>query len=274
MRIFLALLMIAMAPLVARAATAERIELDVGGTKVKAALYRPAGDGPFPAVVAMHGCGGLVDRAGKDRADYIHWADHLVGAGFAVLFPDSYTSRDLGPQCTVQRRRVRPDRERQADAFAARAWLQSQTWVQADRVSLLGWSNGAVATLWAVRPRAAPKDGQPDFRAAIVFYPGCQRLNDTAWSARIPTLILLGALDDWSRPRDCEQMVAQARGRSAHATIIKYPGARHYFDRVSLPVQQRSGQAYTPDGSGRVHVGTDEEARADALKRVPEWLGR
>lgn len=239
-----------------------------------AVLYKPAGDGPFPAVVAMHGCGGLVDRASKDRKDYIDWAEQLVRAGFAVVFPDSYTSRGLGPQCTVHRRRIRPDRERQADAFAARAWLQSKNWVQADRVALLGWSNGAVAALWAARPRAAPKDGQPDFRSAIAFYPGCRRLNETAWSARIPTLILLGALDDWIRPRDCEQMVTQARGRSAHATIVKYHSAYHYFDRANLPLHERSGQAFTADGSGRVHVGTNAEARADALKRVPEWLSR
>jgi dienelactone hydrolase len=250
------------------------MDLNVGETRVHAVLYRPAGDGPFPAIVAMHGCGGLVDRAGKDRRDYIDWAEHLVGAGFAVLFPDSYTSRGLGPQCTIQRRHVRPDRERQADAFAARAWLQSNKWVQADKVALLGWSNGGVAALWAVRPRAAPKDGQPDFRSAIVFYPGCRRLNDTAWSARIPTLILLGALDDWTRARDCEQMIAQARGRSAHATIVTYRGAHHYFDRANLPLQERTGQAFTPDASGRVHVGTNAEARADVLKRIPEWLSR
>ncbi len=125
-----------------------------------------------------------------------------------------------------------------------------------------------------MRPRAAPKDGKPDFRSAVAFYPGCRRLTDTAWSARIPTLILVGGSDDWIRPRECEQMVNEARGRSAHATIVKYQGAHHYFDRVNLPVQERTGQAFTPDGSGRVHVGTHPDARADALKRVPEWLSR
>ncbi len=272
MRFLLALLSTVLAATVARAA--EQVDIASGDLHLKAMLYRPSGDGPFPAVVAMHGCGGLVDRAGKFRPEYGDWAQSLVAAGFAVLFPDSYTSRSLGPQCTIQRRRIRPDRERLSDAHAARAWLQGQRWVHADRVGLLGWSNGAVAALWTVRPRAVPKDGQPDFRSAIAFYPGCRRLNDTAWSARIPTLILIGASDDWSRPRDCELMISQARGRSAMATIIKYRGAYHYFDRASLPFQERTGQAFTPDGSGRVHVGTNAEARADALKRVAEWLSR
>ncbi|HVY00989.1 MAG TPA: dienelactone hydrolase family protein [Pseudorhodoplanes sp.] len=272
MRNFLALLMTAVAAGIANAA--DQIEIEAGDFPLKATLYRPAGDGPHPAVVAMHGCGGLLDRAGRHRPEYADWAERLVAAGFAVLFPDSYTSRGLGPQCTVQRRGIRPDRERLGDAYAARHWLQSQSWVQADRVSLLGWSQGAVAALWTVRPRAAPKDDKPDFRAAVAFYPGCRRLNDTAWSARIPTLILLGASDDWARARDCEQMVAQARGRSAHATIVKYRGAYHYFDRANLPFQERTGQAFTPDGSGRVHVGSNADARADVLRRVPEWLRR
>jgi dienelactone hydrolase len=272
MRVILALLMTAMASGIADAA--DQIEIEAGDFPLKAILYRPAGEGPFPALVAMHGCGGLVNRAGKYRTEYADWAGKLVAAGFAVVFPDSYTSRGLGPQCTVQRRRIRPDRERMGDAYATRNWLQSQPWVQADRVGLIGWSQGAVAVLWTVRPHVAPKDDKPDFRSAAVFYPGCRRLNDTAWSARIPTLILVGASDDWTRARECEQMVGQARGRSAHATIIKYRSAYHYFDRANLPVQERSGQANTPDGSGRVHVGTNADARADALKRVPDWLKR
>jgi hypothetical protein len=32
--------------------------------------------------------------------------------------------------------------------------------------------------------------------------------------------------------------------------------------------------AFSADGSGRVHSGTHPAARADALKRVPEWFSR
>ena len=98
----------------------------------------------------------------------------------------------------------------------------------------------AVAALWTVRPRAE-KDGKPDFRSAVAFYPGCRRLRDTAWSARMPTLILVGAKDDWSPASACEQMVAGARGRSARAAIAVYPGAYHDFDHPNLPLQQRNG---------------------------------
>jgi len=69
-------------------------------------------------------------------------------------------------------------------------------------------------------------------------------------------------------------MISEARGRSAHAEIITYPGAVHEFDHPNRPAAQRTGLASSADGSGRAHVATHESARADALKRVPEWLSR
>ena len=69
-------------------------------------------------------------------------------------------------------------------------------------------------------------------------------------------------------------MVAGARGRTARATIHVYPGAYHDFDYPDLPLQQRLNVALATGPIGRVHVGTDPAARADALKRVPEWIAR
>jgi dienelactone hydrolase len=143
-----------------------------------------------------------------------------------------------------------------------------------NHVSLLGWANGAIASLWAVEPRSSPKDGVPDFRSAVALYPGCRRLGETAWSTRVPTLILIGRADDWVSPTACEQMVAGARGRSARASLVVYPGAYHEFDRPDYPVRELNGLAYTADGSGKAHVGTNPAARSDALKRVTEWLAR
>lgn len=35
-----------------------------------------------------------------------------------------------------------------------------------------------------------------DFRSAIAFYPDCRLSSGTGWSARVPTLLLIGARDD------------------------------------------------------------------------------
>jgi dienelactone hydrolase len=174
----------------------------------------------------------------------------------------------------VRERKVRSSRERVADANAARRWLQSQSWAIKNRVSLIGWSNGAITSLWAVRPRVGARDGMPDFRSAVAFYPNCRRLGEVGWATRIPTLILIGRADDWTPANLCEQMVAGARGRSAAASLVVYPNAMHDFDRANLPRQERTGIDNTPNPAGRVHIGTDAAAREEAFKRVPEWFAR
>jgi dienelactone hydrolase len=277
MRSIFALLAIALTTAVAPALAAgnpETVEIPgEGGLKLKAALFRPDGDGPFPAVIGLHNCTGLNNRAGVMGERYRDWSQRLVKGGFVVLLPDSNGSRGLGNQCGVRARALRTNRERVADANAARAWLQSQKWVAADRISLLGWASGGITALWTVRaqPQVATAN-EPDFRSAVAFYPGCRRLGNAAWSARVPTLILIGRADDQASAAACQQMVAGARGRSAKVAIQVYPGAHHDFDHPNRPLQVRTGLAFSVDNSGRAHSGTNPAARADALKRVPEWF--
>jgi dienelactone hydrolase len=255
------------------ATAAEQIDIPAGEVTLRAWLYRPDGPGPFPAIVALHTCDGLGEAPLDAR--YRAWGERLQAAGFAVSFPDSFGSRGLASQCRVRQRAVRASRTRINDAIAARHWLQSQPWVMADRVSLLGWSHGATTALWTVRRHAtATRDKTPDFRSAAALYPNCQRSGNLAWSARIPMLVLIGRADDWTPAAACEQMIADARGRSAGALIVVYHGAYHDFDVADVALQERSGIANTPNPAGRVHSGTDAEARADAFKRVPEWFAR
>jgi dienelactone hydrolase len=247
------------------------VDIPSGNNVLRAQLYKPEGKGPFPIVIALHGCGGLASRSESVQARYREWAEDLVKGGKAVLLPDSYGSRGLGPQCRVNERRITGRRERVADIMAARKWLGQQTWAMPDRISLLGWASGASALLWAVRPQL-PDHVEPDFRSAIAFYPDCRASSGLGWSARVPTLVLIGGKDDVSSPPACRQMVDGARGRSALTRIVVYPTAYHDFDRINLPVHAiASTDASVPE---RGHVGSDPEARADAQKLVTDWLAR
>jgi dienelactone hydrolase len=238
-----------------------------------AQLYKPEGNGPFPSVIALHACGGLAGRSEPVLPRYRDWAVRLLRSGRAVLLPDSYGSRELGPQCRVKERHVLARRERVADIMAARQWLIKQPWAAHDRISLMGWANGASALLWAVRPQLLSRSMEPDFRSAIAFYPDCRVSAGLAWSARVPTLVLIGAKDDVSSPPACRQMIEGARGRSALVHIVIYPGAYHDFDRANFPLHAVAGtqDAAAPEHG---HLGTDPEARADSQKRVAEWLSR
>ena len=250
-----------------------QVDIPSGAGILHAQLYKPDGAGPFPTVIALHGCGGLGGHSEPILPRYSEWAEQLLKKGNAVLLPDSYGSRELGPQCRVNERRVLARRERVADIMASRQWLAQQPWAAQDRISLLGWANGASALLWAVRPQLSSRNAEPDFRSAIAFYPDCRISSGLGWSTRVPTLLLIGAKDDVSSPPACRQMIDGARGRSALTHIVVYPGAYHDFDRASLPLHALGG---TADASApeRGHVGSDPEARADSEKRVTEWLAR
>jgi len=252
-----------------------QVDIPSGNEILHAQLYKPDGDGPFPTVIALHGCGGLGGHSEQVAPRYRDWAEQLLKAGNAVLLPDSYGSRELGPQCRVARERehrVSARRERVADILASRQWLVQQPWAAHGRISLLGWANGASALLWAVRPQLSSRSVDPDFRSAIAFYPDCRISSGLGWSARVPTLLLIGAKDDVSSPPACRQMIDGARGRSALTRIVIYPGAYHDFDRANFPLHAIAGADATVPERG--HLGTDAEARADSQKRVAEWLAR
>lgn len=272
--LFLMLFAVSFAAAAAPLPAPRQVDIPAAGLTLHAQLYKPDGAGPFPTVIALHGCGGLGGHSEPVLPRYRDWAGQIVKTGHAVLLPDSYGSRELGPQCRVGERRLLARRERVADISAARQWLSQQPWVAQDRVSLIGWASGGSAVLWAVRPQLSAHHGLPDFRSAIAFYPDCRSSSGLGWSARVPTLLLIGASDDISSPSACRAMVDAARGRSALTRIEVYPGAFHDFDRPDMPLHaigSASTDAALPE---RGHIGTDATARSDAQGRVARWLAR
>ena len=241
----------------------EIVEFRQGAVTLKAALYKPPGNGPFPGIVALHGCGGIgrdITRPSRRHAD---WGERLQAQGFAVLMPDSYGTRGLGPQCNNRERSVTPGGERTLDAIAAREWLAARDFARKD-VSLLGWSNGGSTVLHVLKRADAG-----GFKRAIAFYPGCRVLLRQPWRPAVPVLILIGEADDWTPAAPCKALAEQAGNIAA---FTGYPGAYHGFDDPDSPLRTRDGAAFSASGTGRVTQGTDPAARADAIRRVPEFF--
>jgi dienelactone hydrolase len=257
----------------ATALAPHQVEIPSKGGTLRAELYKPHGAGPFPTVIGLHGCGGLSDHSEPVLPRYRAWAERLVKKGTAVLLPDSYGSRGLGPQCRVKKHHLAALRKRVADIQAARQWLMQQPWVRHDRISLLGWANGASALLWAVRPQLFWRNTGPDFRTAIAFYPDCRLSAGLGWAARVPTLLLIGAKDRISSPRACRRMIEGARGRSALARLVVFPGAYHDFDSAKLPPRVVKRGARLRKVQHRA-LASNVRARLDAQKLVAQWLSR
>src|ERR1700745_823387 len=152
-------------------AAPEQVDIPDDGVVLHATLYRPDGPGPFPAVVALHDCGGLNQRPNTEAQLYSKGADNVAADGFVVVFPDSFGSRGLGSQCREHHRTVHAWRERASDANAARLWLQKQSYVRRGHVSLLGWANGAASALCKIRLTMGRHRDAADFRSAVALYP-------------------------------------------------------------------------------------------------------
>lgn len=248
------------------------------GAQLTGYLYKPANTGPFDTIVMMHGCAGMLNKDGSIKAREAAWLEILRNEGYAVLLVDSFTPRGFGSICRIKNRPITPSHDRPYDAYGALQWLQAQSFVRPDRVVLMGWSNGAMSMLWAVR-RAAPQRPAGlahDFRAAIGFYPGCIKLRREVpdYTARLPVLLQIGLADDWTKPKPCMALAEEASARGgARMTYDAYEGAYHAFDNPNSRTRTITTKhsAYS-SGQRRVHIGTNPEARAQAIARVKAYL--
>jgi len=63
--------------------------LDVGdGKDLNGRLYKPSRNGVYPAIVELHGAGGIFPYQ-------LWWAKEISKRGFVVLFVDNYCTRGL-----------------------------------------------------------------------------------------------------------------------------------------------------------------------------------
>ena len=150
-----------------------RAEDKRAGLDIPFILTRPAGDGPFPAIVMLHDCSGLGPHS--SGAPW-RWSTELTRLGYVTIWPDSFSTREFADGvCTEsdRRRRVGP-KIRAADAYAALRYLQAIDYVDPKRIAVMGGSHGGSTTLASiVALQAHQTDTAPGFAAAIALYPSC-----------------------------------------------------------------------------------------------------
>jgi len=280
------------APLVPERVTFDSLDHDSTGTPVRIAalLFRPEGpsDAKFPAVIALHGCGGIYStlKARHDDLSIRHqtMAELLVGEGYVVLFPDSFRVRGRNEICTIEnRKRTITQTNRRLDAQGALAFLQARADVVRDRIAALGWSHGGSAVLATLDARqqsvAAWHERDPPmpyFRAGVAFYPGCidslRRKGGYALAA--PLTLFVGGSDDWTAPEPCIKLAKKLVGANPPATIFVYPDTYHGFDG---PSSQKRLRLEVPNGvhpGQGVTVAPNPDARDDAYAQLKVFLRR
>lgn len=138
-------------------AAAETLAHRVSQLEPHFTVTRPEGEGPFPVLVMLHGCGG-------PRPFLDDMARVAVDAGAAVINVDSYAHRRISrvaafaTVCTGARL---PGRERAGDLYAALAWARAQSWADRERMAAIGWSHGS----WTIMDALALRPGAEMARA-------------------------------------------------------------------------------------------------------------
>lgn len=185
--------------------------------------FRPDGPGQHPAVIFLSGCSGF--SAATASRHYERVAAQLVKKGFVVVWADYLGRRNL-KNCAEG---SITQEEAGRDAVAAASWLRSQPFVDAKRITAMGWSFGGGAVLAALGSHSAD---QLIFTRAIIYYPYCAGVGP--WSNRIPVLVLRGGSDTVAPQRLCESALGTGTSK-ADVKIIDYPDALHGFDISELP---------------------------------------
>lgn len=224
--------------------------------RISGILYKPEGKGPFPAVVHLHGCGGI-------QTFNRQLAERMTRWGYVSLVVDSFSPRGMERACG---RATAVLGFRTRDAYGALRYLQGLPYVDPERVGAVGFSQGAWVLLLALReesiarpPAGAPgtRAGHPPFRAGVAYYPHCP-VQKTLFYA--PLLILIGDKDDWTFSFRCEALAEESRAGGEPVRLHVYPGVFHGF-------------VYGVNRTVRGHrIVSDPDATEDSIGRLRRFL--
>jgi dienelactone hydrolase len=203
-------------------------ELMEGGgaaTTISGVLQLPAGSPePVPAMVIMHGSGGILP--GREGA----WAARLNEMGVATFVVDSFTPRGFSATGDDQSRL--PLAASVADAVTALNLLATHPNIDPKRIGIMGFSKGGQLALYtALEPfRRAVAKGDLRFALHIAFYSSCSIPYLAKQTTRAPIVFLLGQEDDFTPSDHCRRYAAFFEKQGSPVTFRVFSEAHHGFD--------------------------------------------
>lgn len=202
---------------------------DGAPTHIGAELRLPSGTARIPAVVLIHGSGGV-------GANVDAWAHALNSMGIAALILDTFTGRGISQTITDQSQLS--SFSMIVDAYKGLELLFRHPRIDPERIAVMGFSKGGVASLYSSMKRFQRLWGTPgiEFAAYISFYTRCDAplLEDEIVSDR-PIRLFHGSVDDYVpvEPNRCYVDRLKCAGKDVQ--LIVYEGARHAFDNPLYP---------------------------------------
>lgn len=248
----------------------EQIEIEAfDGNTIPALLFRPHGDGPFPAVLSIHGGPEAQERPGYAYRGFYQF---LLSRGIAVLAPNIRGSSGYGKS---YQKLIHGDLggDDVKDFEACVEYLRSLPWVRNDRIGVFGGSYGGFAVLtcvsrlphyWAAavdivgpsnlvtlirsfpptwREIAKRTFGDPDTEEDDLL-----RRSPITYVDQIvaPLYVIQGANDPRVVQAESDAIVAKLRAREVAVKYDIYPDEGHGFTKVEndIKAMRDSGQFF------------------------------
>lgn len=225
--------------------------------------------GPRPAIVIVHGSGGVDSRGAL-------YAEALNRAGFVTLEVDLWAARGVRDAAS----RPRTVSETLPDAFAALAFLSTQSAdVDPSRIGVTGFSwGGVVSMLTATAPnRARFAAGDQEFAAHAPIYPVCWVYNHAPGyefadltGARV--FIQAGDADTYDAPESCNALRASlSPAAQAIVSVRMHVNATHAWERREPDAVITDPYSHQGRG-GEVPLRYNEAATRDSTRAVVEFF--
>ena len=198
---------------------------------VPARLYMPvAATTKVPAMVIMHGIGGLYSKDGRKRA-YWEYAELLAANGVAALIIDTHGARGVGVTNQLGSTEVSVY-SFLADAFAGADLLRTSGKIDPDRIGIMGFSKGGMTALLATDRRFVNTFSitSTPFALHIPIYPGCQNFPERLQPTHAPVHMLLGELDNYTGTKGCFEIEEKLKASNTSVKITTYKNAYHGWD--------------------------------------------
>ncbi|HZS56728.1 MAG TPA: prolyl oligopeptidase family serine peptidase [Bryobacteraceae bacterium] len=212
----------------------EEVVFDSDGLQLRGFLWRPSGNGPFPAILWNHGS---EKRPGSHPAlakfytqnSYVFFVPHRRGQGRS---PGAYIQELVAEVPPSQRsvRMVELQDQEVNDVIAALKFLKAQSIVDPNRIAISGCSYGGIQTLLA-------GEHELGVRALVPFAPGAMswdrnpelsgRLRRAVDQAKAPVFLLQAENDYSVAPTRVLTKEAGKNGKDFRSHIYPAFGSTH-----------------------------------------------
>ncbi len=198
-----------------------------GMEELRGYLARPAGAGPFPALVVIHEWWGL-------NTQVKGMAEELAREGYVTLAVDLYRGRvTRNPSEAHELMRGLPEDQAIRDLKAAVSYLRGRSDVHGDRIGSIGWCMGGGYSL-------ALAINQPDLAACVVYYGRLATDKRLLDRIQAPVLGLFGEEDRGIPPSAVQAFEQAMKALDKDVQVHIYPGAGHAFANPGRPSYRRT----------------------------------